>query len=202
MTFKTSLAAVVMLGLLVGCGGPLPGVLNGTVAGELAQAAIASRQAAQPAADLGGGTGIRAVVANSGLDMRMSLLDRDGDVAIWHDGQGRQIATRNGIMIWTRGFGADLMSAKVPNPGDIRLGNQYQRFNVYVDGADTRLQRTYDCTVELPREPDPSTPGQQLQEVCDGPVGLIRNEFWISGGRIVRSKQWISSRHGHIEILP
>lgn len=202
MTVKASLAAVLILALIAGCSSKNTAGFGGTVLGTMAKGVIEARRGAQPAPDLGAGPAIQVKIASLGWDTRMVALDRDGDVTIWHDGQGRQIATRNGVLIWTRGLGFDLMSAKVPSPRDIRPGNQYQRVSVYVDGADRRLERRYDCTVEIPAEPDASIRGQQVQEVCIGPSGRIRNDYWLGGGRILRSKQWISAHFGHLEILP
>lgn len=202
MTLKTPMAGLVLALLLAGCGNEKNTEIQSSVAGQIAQGVIEARRGPKPPPDLGGGPAIQAKIANLDLDLRMVVLDRDGDVTIWHDGQGRQIATRNGLLIWTRGLGSDLMSAKVPTPGAIRLGSQYQRLNVYVDGADQRYERLYDCVVEPAPEPDTTVAGKHLLEVCQGPVGKVRNEFWMNGSRIVKSRQWVSSSFGHVEITP
>ncbi len=200
--FVARLLLLSMVALTAGCGNQKSTEIQDSVLGQVAQGVIEARRGPKAAPDLGPGPAIQAKFENLGLNLRMVALDRDGDVTIWHDGQGHQIATRSGLLIWTRGFGSDLMSAKVPPPGAIRLGNQYQRLNYYIDGADLRYERRYDCTVELPPEPDTSSPGKHLREVCQGPVGKIRNDFWMSGKQILRSRQWVTSTFGHVDITP
>jgi hypothetical protein len=202
MMIKTPIIVLALAMSLTGCGSEKSNEVSDSLLGLVAKSINEARRGPKAAPDLGPGPAIQAKFANLGLDLRMVALDRDGDVTIWHDGQGHQIATRNGLLIWTRGFGGDLMSAKVPAPGAIRLGNQYQRLNVYVDGTSNRFDRPYDCTVEAPPEPDLSTPGQHLREVCEGPVGKIKNDFWMKGGQILRSRQWVSATFGHVDILP
>lgn len=160
---------------------------------------------------VGGGTA--PIIAKPGKDsdvITMTLVSRKikfpiqqlavkGDVTLWTAADGAQVALRDGVMISTRGFGMDLMSAEVPSVADlIDDSPEHARKNTYLDGLDTPVRRVYDCVVTPVTQPSGPDVAYHVLETCQSDAGKIKNEFWISSAQmIVKSKQWISSGVGY-----
>ncbi len=184
------ISALAICGALAGCGSPLVKVAMARAAGPSAQAAI------KPAKD---SPQIAMTLVSRGIKFPLQQLDAQGTVQLWAAGDGAQVALQDGILISTRGFGMDLMSAAVPSVAVLTgAAAQHSRTHHYLDGTDTPIRRSYDCSVTT-AEPDEKIPNAvHLQEACRSTAGLITNDYWISGGnRVVKSRQWISQGVGY-----
>jgi len=151
---------------------------------------------AKPAKD---STAITMTLVSRGIKFPIQQLAVKGDVVLWTAGDGAQVALRNGIMISTRGFGMDLMSADVPTVADL-LDElpQHARVNTFLDGLDTPVRRNYDCEVAPVTDTKEPQTAFHVQETCQSAAGRIKNEYWIDADRaVVKSKQWISSGVGY-----
>ena len=127
------------------------------------------------------------------------LAEIDG-VTVWQAKDGSQLATRSGMLLNTRNFGRDLMSAQVPTLATISSGKPYNRIYFDLDGTDTMQRHDFSCTGSAG-----STEGtpfaRHLVEDCTAVIGTIRNEFWLdSGGRIAKSLQWVSQGVGYVAV--
>ena len=180
--------------------------LAGCGAAPLAQAALArlsgvnSAPAAVQAPKVG--PAIMVTLASRGVKFQMRPLKRDGNVTLWAAGDFSQLAMRDGILISTRGFGMDLMSADVPTVADLVGGAaMHKRTHHYLDGADSPIRRDYDCTTEPVAEDGPKTVAHHIREVCQSHIGRITNEYWIDSGlHVVKSRQWVSQGVGYATI--
>jgi Group 4 capsule polysaccharide lipoprotein gfcB, YjbF len=212
------LAAALVLALVAGCGNDRsgPGPVAGLV-GSVAKATVSRIQAkdAGPAkaakpvtrADLekSGKPILRLAVASRGLDGFLKVADAKGDVVTWTTSDRATFSFRNGVLIQTRGLGPDLMSADAPSVAELlRPGGAHQRRYFFLGDDDQGTRRTYDCTVKvIGRETievfERGHNVTHVQEDCARTYGSIKNEYWIEGSTIRRSRQWASARAGYVE---
>ena len=187
---------VAAVGLLVGCSAvPLAKAALSRVGGGK------SPIIAKPAKD---SDAITMTLASRGIKFPIHRLAVKGDVTLWTAADGAQVALREGMLISTRGFGMDLMSADVPSVADLIDENpQHGRVNMFLDGLDTPVRRSYDCVVTPVTDTNGTDVGApavayHVLETCQSDTGRIKNEYWIDGGgAVVKSKQWISAGVGY-----
>lgn len=212
-------AAVAML---AGCGndksGPNPIISTiGTVAkaglakakakrsGSPAPAAAAMSPADQRAKLAEAGQPVLLVaVAAMGRTAFLTVEDAKGDVLTWSSPDGASFSQRNGILIQTRGLGADLMSAEVPSLAQLRSGGPYKRVYYFLGDDDQGTRRTYDCASKVVGSENIVVLGKtfattHVTEVCERPLGKLSNDYWIDGTTIRQSRQWASSGIGYAE---
>lgn len=181
-------AIAVACAVLAGCGSPLVQAAMARAAGPVAS------PVASPAKD---SPQIAMTLVSRSIKFPLQQLDADGDVRLWAAADGVQVALRDGLLISTRGFGMDLMSAEVPAVAD--LWADHTRTHHYLDGADTPIRRSYSCSVAT-APGDEKVPGTtHVQETCRGDAGRITNDYWItSKNRLARSRQWVSQGVGYV----
>ena len=125
-------------------------------------------------------------------------------VITWKTKDGATFSQRGGVLIQTRGLGADLMSADAPSVGQLRSGASYQRIYYFLGADDQGTRRTYDCTasvvgsesIEIMARSHATT---HVTEVCQRPLGNLTNEYWIEGGSIRKSRQFVSGGIGYVD---
>lgn len=218
-----SVALVAVLAVLAGCGndksGPNPMVSAiGAMAKESVAKAKAKKsggkaataKAATPAelrAELQA-AGKPVLLASSqslGQTSFLAVADTKGDVITWKTQDGVTFSQRNGVMIQTRGLGADLMSAQVPSIGQLmQAGRSYQRIYYFLGDDDQGTRRTYDCSTAIVGKETIDVLGRKhgtthVTETCERPLGKLTNEYWIEGKSIRQSRQWISGRIGSVD---
>lgn len=117
---------------------------------------------------------------------------QNGDVLTWSSTGYQTIALRGGILIATRGFGPDLMSAVAPDAATIaRATGATRRTYHYLDGADQPQRLEFICSL---RNDGPRTievlaklhATHKVTESCSGPSGSFENEYWFDSGLIIR----------------
>ncbi|MEJ6403685.1 YjbF family lipoprotein [Yoonia sp. 2307UL14-13] len=131
---------------------------------------------------------IRVSMPNADIATTMHLIGQNGDVETWESRDGVQVVLRGGVLVATRGFGFDLMSAE----RGLRAGPYTRRISM-LDG-DFGLQfMTLTCVARS---------GDESQvETCNGPHDVIINTITRDpGGAILRSRQWVSPQIGYIDI--
>ena len=214
-------AAVAVLALLAGCGndksGPNP--IVSTISG-MAKTSVAKMKGAKAGAKTAGKSVtpaerrakleeagkpiLRVASAALGQNALLTIADAKGDVISWKTPDGATFAQRGGVLIQTRGLGADLMSADVPSVAQLRSGAGYQRIYYFLGADDQGTRRTYDCTtsvvgqesIEIMARSHATT---HVTEVCERPLGKVTNDYWIEGGSIRKSRQWVSSGIGYVD---
>jgi outer membrane murein-binding lipoprotein Lpp len=117
---------------------------------------------------------------------------QNGDVQTWSSTGYQQISLRGGILVATRGFGPDLMSAASPGVAAIARGTgSTRRSYFYLDGADQPQRQDFACTLS---SAGPETievmaktyATRKVIESCDGPAGPFRNEYWFDSSLNIR----------------
>lgn len=135
----------------------------------------------------------------------LRVVDAKGAVLTWATPDGATFSQRNGVLIQTRGLGADLMSAKAPSVAQLQnTGTSYQRVYYFLGADDQGTRRTYDCstavagreTIEIVGRSHTTT---HLVETCTRGAAKLKNDYWMEGAMIRQSRQWVSGGIGHIE---
>lgn len=185
--------------LVSSCASVVPLVKGGMarVSGAASSVPIAARAP-------NGAPQILVTLRSRGVKFPMGQLDTDGGVSVWAANDASQVALRNGVLISSRGFGMDLMSADVPSIAELVGGAaQHSRTHFYLDGSDTPIRRTYTCTSEAAPEANPSGAAHHIIENCQGDAGTIQNEYWLdSAMNVIKSHQWLSQGVGYADFGP
>lgn len=194
MTGKLFTAIGLAAVLLAACG-----QTGGAVRGALIARAAGLQAGASQVKAIDGRTTYFAMISK-GYRFVASPIEVDGDVTVWAALDGTQLAVRNGMLLWTRGFGPDLMSAQVPSLAELIGGaDSHRRVYHFVDGADSPRRLAFDCTVTNGNPAEGPSTKYHLVETCDGEVGRISNEFWIDSGlTVVETRQWLSEVGGYV----
>ncbi|MES2817247.1 MAG: YjbF family lipoprotein [Pseudomonadota bacterium] len=215
------LAGLVALAALAGCGtDKTPNPMVAAV-GALAKTSVAKLkgQEAAPAAQAPSAEALRAELAKAGKPVLLvssktlgqtgflMVSDAKRDVLTWATPDGATFSQRNGVLIQTRGLGADLMSAEVPSVGQLlQAGVPYQRVYYFLGADDQGTRRTYDCATSIVGNENIDVLGRNhsashVTETCTRSVsgGKITNEFWVEGSMIRQSRQFVSSGIGFVD---
>lgn len=140
-----------------------------------------------------------------GLASFVKIADAKGPVLTWATPDGATFSQRNGVLIQTRGLGADLMSATAPSVAQLmQPGQKYTRIYYFLGGDDQGVKRTYDCVTTIAGPDRIEILGRahattHVVETCARSGVKVKNDFWIEGSRIRQSREWVSSGIGHIE---
>ncbi len=194
-------AAVASLALLSGCGGVAALSALAGVGNQGIDLNAVSRKQME-----GFGTPIlRATVAARGLDLLMSPRDSRADVVTWESAEGITLAFRSGMLIESRGLGADLMSSAAPAPSQVLGGGPYARTYFFVSDDDRNERRDYTCTTEVVGTETVTIYGRahstrHVRESCLRDVGRITNDFWFEGSTLRKSRQWLSPDAGYVDV--
>lgn len=174
-------------------------------AGVGAGAASADDTASIPRAEIEavGAPIMRVTIPATGLDVLMVQRDtKPGGITTWSTNDGITFTFRDGILIETRGLGADLMSAAAPSAGQILAATGHSRSYFFIGPDDQTLRRDYACQ---PQDQGPETVSiysrgyatRQVTETCTRAEGRIENRFWLQGGKVRKSRQWVSAAIGY-----
>lgn len=135
-----------------------------------------------------------------------------GQVQVWRSQDGAQIATRNGIIINTRGLGGDVMSASVPvsrtGAGPSHSGAQVLQIRA---GADTVWPAVLTCDlVDMGPAPveivERTYATRLLRQNCEAraneTTGVVVNDYWVDSGRgiVWQSRQWAGPQLGYVRL--
>ena len=172
-------------------------VLQRVIGGGAATSAPAAPDAATVAAgrkllEEAGKPVILMTDAGTGLAGFMGVLGENGPVQTWATPEYLTLGLRDGVLISTRGFGADLMSAEAPDLAVLAAANgQYQRRFYYLDGADQTQVHAYDCHLVAAGAAQITLLGKtyetrRVTEKCSGKQGSFENEFWFDASGALR----------------
>ena len=135
----------------------------------------------------------------------LTLFDTKADVLTWKTPDGVTFSQRGGVLIQTRGLGADLMSAQAPSVAQLmRAGDGYPRIYYFLGGDDQGTRRTYDCRTTVVGTESIEVLGRthkatHITELCERPLGKLTNDYWVEGESIRKSRQWVSGAIGYID---
>lgn len=127
-----------------------------------------------------------------GVTGLMGILGTNGDVITWSTPDYHSVSMRDGIVIATRGFGPDLMSAVAPTVQQLAVGKgTTKRRYYYLDGADQSRFYDYDCSLAVSGTETIGILGRsyatrKITETCNGQQSSIVNEFWFDSDANLR----------------
>ncbi len=131
-----------------------------------------------------------------------------GRIIVWRSEDDVTLATRNGVLIETRGMRGDLLSSTVRvagnRPGPVSSGKHVQ----LIHSLDNRqVPLTLDCDLvdlgpEVIEIVERRHRTRHLQQRCQGGNGTVINDFWVeSGAGIVwQSRQWAGPHIGYLRL--
>lgn len=192
MTLRNAALGLLSVLLLSACGSPV---------GQAVLARAAGLQSGPAAAVTPlDGRRLSVTLKAAKINFDMVPVEKDGDVTVWAAADGSQLALRQGLVIWTRGFGMDLMSAHAPSLAQLVAGS-HQRVTHLLDGSDARQRQVWQCQ-SSPGDGEGAPPGaRHVVEDCSSPAGAFQNEYWIGqGGQVLVSQQWVSPGVGYLVI--
>ncbi len=200
MKFRTGLAFAAVVGAVVGCGST-DDRKNFSPVRDVIARVLQERQAGQKPTTPGPYLLMTRLV--NGSVTALTPFEVDGAVTTWASNSGAQLITRDGLLIATRGFGADLMSAGAPSLASLIGGGAgYARSYHMLDGNDTPERLSFNCTTSAGAAQGVAGASRRVTEACQGEAGRITNEYWVSpSGKLVKSKQFVSQMGGYFEIL-
>lgn len=128
-------------------------------------------------------------------------------VETWSSVDKVTISFRKGVIVATRGLGADLMAADVPAVATLTgATSAYGRIHTELNGLDQAVRTSYSCQVternaQAIEVVEISYPTTYIRETCTSSGATFANEYWIDKAQKIRkSKQWISEEVGYVTI--
>jgi hypothetical protein len=144
-------------------------------------------------------------VENSGQEAMIAEVQTNRGVSTWSTVNDITISLRDGVIVATRGFGADLMAADVsPVSKGVGGGPAHRRTHTVLNGEDQAIRTEFTCrfrnggtkTIEVVEIFYQTT---QIVESCVAGRLSFENQYWLDiGQKMRRSRQWISSDAGYI----
>ena len=223
MIYKTVACLIAVMGFLAACGtdpivqdsrGRLPKVqalsamvTAGFTKPKPVQADPAAVAALRRALEKAGQPVLLVKVPNFGYANLFAAHGQNDDVTTWASASAQSVALQDGLLVATRGFGADLMSAKVPTLAQVRRGSgRFERAYYDLDGADQTRHLTYDCLfAQAGVEPidvfGKRYPTRKVTEMCSGPDLSFENTYWFDpDGTLRQSAQHATPRLPLVQI--
>lgn len=127
-----------------------------------------------------------------GYSNLMAPYGRNGDVQTWSSTHYETVSLRQGMLVATRGFGADLMTATGPSLAQIASAQGLtNRHYFYLDGSDATRAFDYTCrrtsaggeTIQVLGR---SYATRKVTESCIGPAGSFKNLYWFDQSAVLR----------------
>lgn len=144
-------------------------------------------------------------LTETGQQAIMSLTGRNGNVVTWSTADGKSISLQDGVLVATRGFGFDLMSADVSGTiGALNgVSREYWRFATYLDGQNASLVRSFLCVMTGPEDETINSFGrivavERWTEECASLSGNVSSVFDAVNGEVWRAQQLISAPTGGV----
>jgi hypothetical protein len=133
----------------------------------------------------------------------MTPLGSNSGVVTWANPEYQTISLQNGVILATRGFGSDLMSARVPTAQQLSAGTgTHQRVHYLLDGADQTISQSFTCQLSVSNNETIEILGlayvtKKVEENCAGPSGNLTNTYWFDSQGLIR--QSLQSRQSGVE---
>jgi hypothetical protein len=146
------------------------------------------------------------VVENTGITAYLGVQGVRGDIVTWATSARENIALKGGVLIQTRGLGADLMSAAVPDLGQLLSGATIERRYFHLNGAEATVETAVTCTPRVVGRETVEIVGlaydtARIDEDCANETLSFTNSFWIEGtGNLRMSRQWAGQVLGPLVI--
>ncbi len=146
-------------------------------------------------------------VEGTGASALVVPFGRNGGVDTWSSVDKKTVSFRSGILVATRGLGADLMSVVAPDIAQVARGSgSYDRVYFYLDGLDQTRREQFRCSLSVAGSQtiviaEQGYATRHVVETCSGTSGRFDNDYWFDGGSALRqSRQRIGEHLGRLDI--
>ena len=211
--------ALALLGLLAACGNDPQRVQYGAIAKSLSARIGGAGKAAKPQVDpalLLTPTVLQAIpgpvmvvqVEKDGRAGPMLPIVTNGTVTTWRSPDKIAVNLEAGLVISTRGFSHDLLSAEVSESLALIASGQAgpaSRIHRHLGREDQVETTAWTCSVSAGKPglltvTGTEHPVRPMREACTGSAGAIENRYWVGlrDGIIWRSRQWVSPEIGYL----
>ena len=213
--FAMSVAA---LSLSSGCSGKDPASVAATQVATLANVLLSTKRpphgepfslinsaqfaAIRPTLESGGQPILLITVNSLSFVDLLTPAGMNSGVQTWSSARKVSVSLRDDILVATRGFGNDLMSATAPSVALISSGNgQFSRSYFELDGGDRMVRSDFSCQLSQSGNQTLTILGaiyttRTVLESCDGPGNSFQNEYWFDqDDRLRQSTQHFSARN-------
>lgn len=207
--------ALATLALLPGCGADAVGSADRPFTAQALGALVPVGRSAPAAAPVL----TRATVDRVELPLMLATIERIPATAImvqvsnnrgartFASADSVSITSRDGVILSTRAFSGDLMSAEVPSAAALaRAGGQHRRVHDYLDDTGATYSESFICTVAAEGR-DSVTVAERayatrlFTESCTGPTRSFTNRHWVEdNGRIRQTSQWAGAQLGFLRL--
>ena len=149
---------------------------------------------------------ISAAVEDTRSTAALGRIARNGPDETYASHLGNQVTLRQGVLVASRGLGADLMSSAPPSRAMLAAGQgSYARSWQWLDGLDQTVSVTMHCTLAVTGRETVVLSGRShatrvVAETCTGPGDArVDNRYWVDGGGVLRkSRQWLGQNGGYL----
>jgi hypothetical protein len=144
----------------------------------------------------------------------LTLLTTRGSLQDWRATDGSSIVLSDGVLVGTRGLGADLFSAAAPGLVQALKSGRgtLKRQHLYLDGEGATVRIVFRCSVSFGEDSHArvtATPARgegRIVESClsERPQAVeFTNVYWFTAEskKIRQSRQWVSTTVGSIDIV-
>lgn len=137
----------------------------------------------------------------------LSEYGQNGAVKTWSGSNDETLGLRDGILLATRGLGADLMSASAPSLQEVQSGSGFfHRTYYWLDGGDHPVQAEFDCYFAQAGSDSINLMGKvyaarHVTESCSNQKTEFTNSYWFDGsGKLRQSEQYVSEMVGSVQL--
>lgn len=137
-----------------------------------------------------------------------------GKVEFWRSSDNAHVILRDGIVVGSRGIGADIISSDASLAQRALRTNTLQRgarSYTVSDGDSTSTDMQFQCEVRPIGEEtllivQRKFGTNHLRETCTGGLDgnrTLENEYWVqpASGVVLKSRQWMGPRTGYFELI-
>lgn len=219
VTRRTLSGLGLCLALLSACGNDSQSLENraaAKVVRDFATGLVNRRAGPAPAIDY---AAVRAALLESGQPVYSVKIDKlhyrdfmapygeNGPIQTWASNTYESVSMNDGIVVATRGFGPDIMSATVPALGQVSSAKGFfHRVYYYLDGADQPQRVDFDCNFAAAGSDtvtvlDQTYVTRRVTESCANPQSSFENSYWFdTSGRLRQSLQFVSEQVASMQL--
>lgn len=156
-----------------------------------------------------GETVLRAQIPNFGLASVLYLSQDRAPYSIWRTPDKVTLQFRAGMIIGSKGVGADLVSVDDPRMIAVLEGREgpgsSTRVNRAFNGLNETVATEFTCVIEDMGATSVtvvglSYPVRHLRQTCTSPNENFVNDYWQQGRTVWKSRQWFNEQVGYMTV--
>lgn len=156
-----------------------------------------------------GETVLRAQIPNFGLASVLYLSQDRAPYSIWRTPDKVTLQFRAGMIIGSKGVGADLVAVDDPRMIAVLEGREgpgpAKRVNRAFNGLNETVATEFSCVIEDMGATSVtvvglSYPVRHLRQTCTSPNENFVNDYWQQGRTVWKSRQWFNEQVGYMTV--